>query len=155
MGIGDTGTDAALTGLLLAGAELAWALACIAQDLRSRRIGNRMLLPGLVLAGLAVLLGQGPEGEDLARGLVAALALLPAWKLGVLGGGDVKLAAVLALLGPAELPVALAAGLVGVVAVGLARRAAGRGPGLQGETRRRLPFAPFLLLPWLALRLLG
>jgi prepilin peptidase CpaA len=134
----------------LLGAEALWALACVAQDMRQRRIGNRLILVGLGLVLLGLLAGRWPGGGEVLRALVAVLALLLPWRAGILGGGDVKLALVLALLHPAELSLALMIGLAAVLAAGLWRRHLRRRPA-----GRRLPFAPFLLLPWLALLLHG
>ena len=78
--------------------------AAVVTDLRSRRIPNLLTLPaalGFLLLRLAL---SGPEGLlPGLYGLGLGLALmLPAWGLGVMGGGDAKLmAAVGAALGPA------------------------------------------------------
>lgn len=138
-----------------------WAVAVAVGDLRQRRIANLWLLPGLGLA-LVWLLHTPPGGWPgaLAGSAVALAALLPAWWLGVLGGGDLKLAALLALIQPDPLLQALVVAILLVLGLGLARRArggtGGRGPG--ALARAGIPFAPFLVPPYLglvALRLFG
>jgi len=114
-------------------------------DLRSRRIPNA--IPGCLLCCVIVLTAVGlhPLGwRQAAFGLVvAALLTLPLFRLGWLGGGDVKLAIA---LGPALglLPfLAFVAGtsVFGGVLALLARR--------RGESE--LAYAPAMLLGLLAL----
>ena len=79
----------------------------VVSDLRSRRIPSSLTLPACLGFLLLRLFLSGLHGED---GLLSGLAglglglglMLPAYGLGVMGGGDVKLmAAVGAALGPA------------------------------------------------------
>ncbi|WP_408902180.1 prepilin peptidase [Rhodovarius crocodyli] len=134
-----------------------WATAIAVVDLRQRRIGNLSLLPGLGIA-VAWLLYAPPQGlAGAAYGAVAALAaLLPAWWLRVMGGGDVKLAVVLALIDPDALLLALIIAILAALGLGLARRARGGRPGPLALTG--IPFAPLLVPPFLllvGLRLFG
>jgi prepilin peptidase CpaA len=86
-------------------------------DLRSRRIPNVVTVAGIV-AGLAL---RVPLGLDaVGSGLLGLLLAVPAFALGALGGGDVKLlAGVGAFMGPRQLVGAclLIALLGGVVAL--------------------------------------
>jgi len=89
-------------------ATVALALAALlaaaaVSDLRSRRIPNTLTLPACLVFLLLRLALAGPDGLwSGLGGLTLGLALmLPAYGLGVMGGGDVKLlAAVGAALGP-------------------------------------------------------
>lgn len=89
-------------------------------DLVERRIANRAVLAVLALLPLELLLLGGPQpwwSGPAAGALVLAVGLL-AWRSGIVGGGDVKLAAALAaLVGLSGLPefllvTALAGGLL-------------------------------------------
>jgi prepilin peptidase CpaA len=130
-----------MSGLQLHPALLACLMgvlaACVATDLRWRRIPNLVTGPAMV-AGAA--LNCALHG---AAGLLAALAgialglviLTPPFALGGLGAGDVKMmGAAGAFLGPKLLAISLAAGLVlgGVFAVVSTFRR-----GRLGETLRR------------------
>ncbi|WP_159992286.1 prepilin peptidase [Roseomonas sp. 18066] len=139
--------------MALLGLQAGWALLCMAQDLRQRRIGNGLVLAGAGLALVALLLRGAPELAALGLAAIACLGLLLPWRAGVLGGGDVKLALVAALQAPAPLPAALALALLAALAVGLWRRRRAR-HGAGGPRGRPLPFALFLLPLWLALALL-
>ena len=86
-----------------------WAGLVAAADLRHRRIPNALLLPGLALVLWAGLLPGGASALAMAGGgLVGLAALLPAWRWGLLGGGDVKLAVLLGAMDLAALGWALA-----------------------------------------------
>ena len=80
---------------------LAAALAHVVwTDLRARRIANRAVVAVLALWPLELLLVGRPEpwwNGPLAGGMVLAVGLL-VWRAGILGGGDIKLAAALATL---------------------------------------------------------
>lgn len=92
-------------GLVLVAVAGSW------YDVRERRIPNRLTAAGLLLA-LALGLFQGGGGlAAAAAGAVLGLVVgLPVFLLGGLGGGDVKLLAVMgAFLGPGRLPLALLA----------------------------------------------
>jgi prepilin peptidase CpaA len=114
---------------LLAGAVFTALLAAVVcADVTARRIPNALVL-ALVVSGVcaAAVLGApvGPGGA--AAGFVLGLALwAPFWLMGVLGAGDVKLAAAIGTwLGPAGVLEAsvLAALAGGLLALGvLARR---------------------------------
>lgn len=128
-------------------------LLAVADDLRARRISNRLVLLGAAVAALLHGLGwvspapasaQAALVHGLFGGLVGALVLLPGYLLGRTGGGDVKLLAVAgAFLGPAG---AAMAGLYAMAFGGpwllwwlwRARRLAARG----ASTDRRAPYAP-------------
>jgi prepilin peptidase CpaA len=98
--------------------------ACIASDLRSRRIPNALTASGMAVglaahAASAGLMGFATAGCGLL--LAVGLLLLP-FALGGIGGGDVKMmAAVGALVGPTALLASLLAGMLlgGLVAVGV------------------------------------
>ena len=131
----------------LAGGSVAMGLCVTAAvtDLRARIIPNEVVALG-ALASVAALPWSGAAVVHVATaaGVAAGLAALRAvgrraYGADVLGGGDVKLAAVLALaLGPLSLSV-LYAGVVLAAGVGVAGLATGR----HGR-RTRLPLAPFI-----------
>lgn len=91
-----------------------WAVTAGVWDLGRRRLPNLLTLGGMAAALVwVVFTGRTPAGSGAMEGFLsglAALALtLPAWHLGVMGAGDVKLAAAMGLLGggtgdPAHLP---------------------------------------------------
>lgn len=101
--------------------------ACVATDLRGRRIPNAVTGPAMV-AGTA--LSSALHGADgllsSLAGLVLGLVILtPPFVLGGIGGGDVKMmSAAGTFLGPALLALALLAGLIlgGVIAAVFAAR---------------------------------
>lgn len=114
-------TEALLTSvaaLLLAAAAL--------HDIAARTIPNRLALC-VATIGLALRLQSG----DLATGVAAATLVFAAgflaWRLGALGGGDVKLLAAAALLPPPALvpdllvAVALCGGLLALLVLALRR----------------------------------
>jgi len=124
-----TGAATALDGrLVLRGAALGLVLLAAAEDLRTRRIRNSLVVPALLLA----LLGA-PESTS---GLVgAAVAPLPLLALSIvaphaMGMGDVKLAAPAgALAGIASVPglwfgIALAGGVLSAIALARSGRGA-------------------------------
>jgi prepilin peptidase CpaA len=95
-------------------------------DVRTRKIPNRLTFPALLL-GLAVHLAFGGGAGLLASlaGMSVAAVLLPGWRLGWMGAGDVKLmAAAGAWLTFPHAVVALLASLVagGVIAALVAMR---------------------------------
>ncbi len=66
----------------------------IADDLRSRKIHNQLILFFIPLALLSVLVVRGPAALlsiSLISGLVALLISIPLYSLKVIGGGDLKL----------------------------------------------------------------
>jgi prepilin peptidase CpaA len=100
-------------------------------DLRHRRIPNEIPASAALLWLVALALGAaGSPLAGLATGLGLLAAGILAWRLGWLGGGDVKLIAALGLwAGPGQLPVlllgiALAGGVLALVACFVARLAA-------------------------------
>ena len=114
-------TPIALTTFVFVGA-------CIAADIRTRRIPNVLTGPAIV-AGLALnaaLFGWSGFGASLAGFAVAVAILLGPFALGGIGAGDVKMmAAAGALLGPRLVLSSLLLGmLLGglVAAIQLARR---------------------------------
>lgn len=144
--------------------------ACVA-DVAARRIPNAVVAL-LALGGLWARWGAGglagAGGGLLAGGLVLAVLLL-AWRLGVVGGGDVKLAAAAAVwVGPAGLlRFALftgAAGLPVALATWVARRlgsgralGAGEGGGaaVASPPRQAVPVAVAIALGALGALFLG
>jgi prepilin peptidase CpaA len=130
-------TNAAFTGLLLGILALLLVVAAVV-DIRTFKISNRLNLAVAVMAplywwaaglpiwpGYAVQLGTGV-------GVFAVLAV--AFYTGMMGGGDVKLAAAIALWFPPEATVrfliimALAGGLVTVVFLMVHRFRSAEGP---------------------------
>lgn len=83
-------------------------------DYRHRRIPNALTIPAWA-AGIAYAAGTGRIRPTLLGLTIALLIYLPAWYLGALGGGDVKLAAALAVWGswPFTAAFLLAASLAG------------------------------------------
>ena len=75
-------------------------IVAIGDDLRSRKIHNSLILILGALAFLSVLIFQGVQGifPALAKLLIALGISIPLVLLKVIGGGDMKLYAVLALL---------------------------------------------------------
>ncbi len=120
-----------------------WVLASV--DLRSMMIPNRLVCPLLAAALVAAASGVWPgrgAGESLAGGVAALAAALAVRSLsrGGLGGGDVKMAALVgSVVGISALPLAaLVAALSGgaTAALLLVTRHAQRGA--------RLPYGPFV-----------
>jgi prepilin peptidase CpaA len=76
-----------------------WAAVVAVCDCRSRRVSNALVVAGLVAALACAALEHGPFGISLAQAALGALvgvcALLPFFALGVMGGADVKVFAVL------------------------------------------------------------
>jgi prepilin peptidase CpaA len=121
------------------------AIVC-AQDVAQRRVPNLMV--GLIaVSGLLSQVGSGGARGMLGGVLAGAAAfavLLVAWRFGLLGGGDLKLAAATAiwvgpsrlllfglLTGVAGLPVALVARLARYFGQEPSCRVAGQGPALE------------------------
>jgi prepilin peptidase CpaA len=122
-------------GALTAGAVFTALLAVVGRsDVMCRKIPNR-LVGMLVVAGLAAAVTVFREPVGL-TGAVAGFALasvmwLPFWLLGMVGAGDVKLAAAIGVwLGPTGVVEAsgLAAIAGGVIAVGVLARRGRLGP---------------------------
>lgn len=110
-----------VVGVFLVG----WAGCLALQDWCWRRLPNACLLAG-VLAGVVhcVVYGATPFGATIANGLVTAalglLLLLPLYAAGWMGGGDIKLLAVVGWLGGAQVWLVvfvLASVLGGLIAV--------------------------------------
>lgn len=98
------------TALLLPLGVAAW------HDLRWRRIPNEATLAVVALWMAHALLGGAPRPGDALTAAAAILALgIVAWRLGWLGGGDVKLTAALGLWAGTEhaLPLLLVVALAG------------------------------------------
>ena len=94
-------------------AVILWLAVCAAQDLLRRQVSNWLTIPPFAAAGVwAVWRG----GETLLLyGLVTLVMLVLFWKGGT-GGADGKILAVLVVVSPAALILALAANtLIGVV----------------------------------------
>ena len=97
----------------ISGLIILWLAVCAAQDLLRRQVSNWLTIPPFAAAGVwAVWRG----GETLLLyGLVTLVMLVLFWKGGT-GGADGKILAVLAVVSPAALILALAANtLIGVV----------------------------------------
>lgn len=124
---------------------LFWAVAVAWCDLSTRRIPNLLLLPGLVVAGLAVMVTQaglfGAAWPSALGGMALAMApWLWGYRLGHVGAGDAKFAAILGLM--FGVPVALVATLVAMAAFGLLSLIWVRA----GWKGLRLPVAPWIVL---------
>lgn len=131
----------ALFGSLLV--LLAWL------DIRSQRIPNAVVYPALLLAVGLSPTGPGPGLPESLGGCLGALAAgsaIRALSRGGLGGGDVKMAALVGVV--VGFPAIVAAGALTVVAGGLAA-----GALLMLRLRRwgdALPYGPFVALGGLA-----
>lgn len=143
-----------------------WAVAVAVSDCRFRRVSNVLVLAGLAAALASAFFFHGPFGlapMQAAIGMVVGLvALLPFYMVGMMGGADVKVFAVLgAWCGiHALLTLWIAASLIAAVhAIGLLvlARAQGFSLGLHGwrtfevAGRRSTPFAACLAVPAIVL----
>lgn len=123
----DAATYALLRGMCLAGV----LGAAVVTDIRARKIPNRLIVSGFLLAlltnGVAAhwspdLVGPLGFGPSLAGAVVGLGTLVPLYVIGAMGAGDVKLMAVVgAFLGPsatigAALATLVAGGVLAVVA---------------------------------------
>ena len=117
--------------------------ALVLTDLRTHRLPNRMVVPGIGVSLVAISLQW--SWIPLAAGLAYGGALSLMSLAGGIGMGDVKLAALIGLAaGAATLDAAVAAFLLGGVAASIALVRRGRGV--------RIPFGPWLLAGyWVAL----
>ena len=142
------GAAAARWGLGLAGLQaavfLSFLIVACFTDLETGIIPNRVTIPGTIV-GLAIM-AIGPAGPVTAvLGMVAGggtLLLLALVSRGGMGGGDIKLGALMgAFLGWPDIGVALAVAFLAGGVAGIALMAAGR-------KRRRDPvaFGPFLAI---------
>jgi prepilin peptidase CpaA len=131
---------------------IALLLAAVIADLRSRRVPNRLVLAGMVLALLTHAMALGGMGETLAgvdwwapvAGFAAGLAaLMPLYLLRAMGAGDVKLMAMVgAFIGA---PTVFTATLYTLLAGGMLSLVVMLGRGVAGPTLRNLSF---LLTDW-------
>ena len=133
----------------------AWGGLTALCDLRRRRIPNAAILAGAALLLLRWALWREPPLALLAfQAGIGLLALWWPWRLRLMGGGDVKLGAVVAAVDLQDFCWALVAALLAGALLGAWRR--GRLDFLprppDGGPRGGIPFAPLLLLPFLALR---
>jgi len=137
---------------------LALLVACVATDIRSRIIPNRLILPIACLA-LPYWAAADPHLADrlmdqAAVIAVAAIPLLLLFTIGAWGGGDVKLSAALLLWLPwadaaaAALIMAVAGGVLALLMLPFGRRAIDRGVpyGVAIAVGAALPLAA--RLPW-------
>jgi len=129
------------------GLLIAWAATVALCDWRWRRLPNWLTLGALCCGGVWLLMsGSGPVGASVGASALAfatgTLALLPAYLVGWLGAGDVKLFAAMGLLGGMAvlLPTLLVACLVSGLIALLVLLREGRRPG------RRIPFGIGLAL---------
>lgn len=148
----------ALAGLLIGAA---W------QDLRTLHIGNGLSIAIVALfagwAAIGLMAGSSTLqtlGLSVACGAALFVVGVAAFAAGILGGGDVKLLAAVALFaGPGGildllLVTALAGGLLGVVVLAGAPVGPVPNPG-EAALRRRLPYGPAIAVGglWVASRL--
>jgi prepilin peptidase CpaA len=143
----------ALTNAVLAGALAFLLLLAAASDLSERLVPNR--IPAALLALFIVCCAADGRWTTLGFGLAAAVVVLAlglgAFRLGWLGGGDVKLmVAVAAWVGPAGLPEFLLGTALfgGGLALVVAARAVFAAPPLGAPALRRveLPYAVAIAL---------
>ena len=101
--------------ILIAAIAVVFIVACCVVDARTRRIPN-VLSAGAMLAGLGLntaYFGVSGLGVSVGGLLAAAAVLLPAFAVGGLGAGDVKMmGAIGALLGPQLALAALGLGMI-------------------------------------------
>ena len=145
-------------GILLAG---------VIDDLRSKKIHNWLILVLLALAGLSVLLLHGLQGVFPALGkLMVALGIsVPLVLMKVIGGGDMKLYAVLSLvLSPRLLILSLVCAFFWGAILGVIKVILDKKTGLMyanllslfklkkpnAETLHAFPFSVSLFLGWLS-----
>lgn len=125
---------------MLSCAFVFWLAGVAVCDFAKRRVPNRWLLAGAILAIVALIWNVSPLAvtwqQALAGGIGAFTILLGFYALGMMGAGDVKFAGVLGLWlgGPALVPIAVGAGVLafGHALFCLARR---HGPSLTGRRR--------------------
>lgn len=140
-------------------------VAGLVDDLRSRKVHNVLILGLLPVAAAASLYFRGFEGSlpGLLACVLALVATIPLFALGILGGGDVKLFAVFALaVDPASMFNTLLYSVVWGALFGLTRaalqkqlltlvkntyRLAGR-QRLQMQELHKIPYTFALLLGW-------
>jgi prepilin peptidase CpaA len=81
---------------------IGFCLSAIMQDLKGRRVSNQSILIGTLALGLAILWGTGVAGLATGVGGFGATLLVGflLWQFRVLGAGDVKVMAVVALTMP-------------------------------------------------------
>ena len=142
-------------------------LSAVVDDLRSRKIHNWLILVLFALAFLAVVILRGPEGIlHSLKGLFIALGIaVPLALLKILGGGDMKLYAVLGLLlSPRALILSLLWGFVWGAVLGVIKVVLDKKAGLmyvnllsicrfQKTDKKALhsfPFSVSLFLGWLS-----
>ncbi len=128
---------------LVAGVVVVVLVVCCATDLLAYRVPNIVTMPALALVLAASAVSGTPDLVDASLGLVAcggAMLVVAVLTRGGLGGGDVKLVALIgAALGLPEALYALGAGIVAGSLVVIALHAMG---GLRrGDV---FPYAPFL-----------
>ena len=142
-------------------------LSAVVDDLRSKKIHNVLILILFGIALVSVLIVQGPSGifPAVARLLVALGITIPLVLLKVIGGGDMKLYAVLSLvLSPRTLIVSLVCAFFWGAILGLIKVILDKKTGLMylnflsllkfkkpsSDTLNSFPFSVSLLLGWLS-----
>ena len=94
---------------------LAFLAATAYRELTTQRIANKWLLPGLIYFSIArLVVGPNAVTDYLGGGAVFFAGMWLLWMFGILGGGAVKLAAVVGIALGTRLAIA-AAGLQGIV----------------------------------------
>jgi prepilin peptidase CpaA len=148
--------------LIFIGAFLGWAAFVAAGDIRFRRIGNSLVVAGLLGALVAAAIGRNPFGISLTQSLVGAavglVCFFPLFALRVMGAADVKIFAVLGAWCGAPMLLwlwivaSLAAGVHALCVMllsltpvsALYKRAT---PTMTLGGRRATPYAAFLVIP--------
>ncbi len=140
-------------------------VAGMVDDLRSRKIHNGLVLPLLILVFIANFYYRGIDGFLVGAGamILALVATVPLFMLGIWGGGDVKLFAVFALaVEPVNMGYTLLYSFVWGAIFGLTRSALqrqlltlvrntyklARRQRVQMNELQKIPFSFALLLGW-------
>ena len=142
-------------------------LSAVLDDLRSRKIHNNLILVLFAIAGVSVFIFQGVQGffPALLNILIALGISIPFVLLKVIGGGDMKLYAVLAVvLSPRALVVSFVCAFFWGAILGLVKVILDKKTGLMyvnflsllklkkpsSDTLHSFPFSVSLFLGWLS-----
>lgn len=140
-------------------------VAGMVDDLRSRKIHNNLVLPLLIFVFIANFYFRGIDGFLIGAGamILALVATIPLFALGILGGGDVKLFAVFALaVEPVNMGMTLLYSFVWGAIFGLTRAALerqlltlvrntyklARRQRVEMQRLQKIPYSFALLLGW-------
>ena len=139
-------------GVWAVGVVLVWLLVLSAYDITQRRLPNWLTLPGgAVILAVSILFGHGMAAVTGAAALAVVYLLVHLVAPAALGGGDVKLAAAMALFaGPSLmldflLVVGIVGGVLGIImlaGVQIGPVAHAGGSTARGRLQSRLPYGP-------------